>query len=177
MKRISIFALILMFVIGPCLAVLSAERPERVTGIGAGFFAGMSGISGELLFHVPKARFNTNDLYFRLGIALTDSVNLTPGQSWRRFTPLYMDGIYYFTDDAYFGAGLNVPLKVSDDETGTAGGQLFLGSDLKIDPLGKIYGEVGYSTLNMLGSKSFAGLYLTFGWRSDFDLIGAMTGK
>jgi len=167
MRIVKIFVLSMLFVAVAVSFSFPAQRAERMTGIGAGFFAGMSGISGELLFHVPAARFNTNDLYIRIGMAMTDSVNLTPGQSWRRFTPLYADGICYFTDDAYFGAGLNVPLKVSDDETGNMGGQLFLGSDLKIDPLGKMYGELGYSTLNMLGSKSFAGLYLTFGWRCD----------
>lgn len=169
MKKIGILGFIMLLVFVLFSGAFSIQRAGQVIGVGAGLYAGTAGISADMLLRIPEARFNTKDLYLRVGLALTDSQNLTPDQAWRRFIPLYTDLIYYYADDAYVGAGLNLPLKVSDNETGEIGGQLFLGSDLRLDFLGKIYGEVGYSTLNMLGKKSFAGLYLTVGWR--YNLI------
>ena len=169
MKRISVIGLISLFLFVSFSGALSIQRAGQVISVGTGLYAGTAGISADTLIKIPRSMFNADDLYFRVGLALTDSQNVTPDQLWRRFAPLYMDVVCYLADDVYFGAGVNIPLRVSDDETGSIGGQLYMGSDLRIDFLGRVYGEAGYSSLNILGKKSFAGLYLTVGWR--YDLI------
>ena len=62
-----------------------------------------------------------------------------------------------------------VYLKVSDDETGELGYEVFLGTDFKVSPRGKIYTEVGYSVLRRLNKDPFAGLHFIAGWR--YDLV------
>ena len=167
MKCSSVLALVVFFSCSLCPASFSAISSGNVVGLGAGLLAGMSGLSGEMLLHAPQGQFFTDNSFLRVSLALTDSGNLTPSSEWRRFMPLSLDVIYYFTDSGYVGAGLNFPLKVSDGLTGQPGGQYFVGADLKTEYFGRIYSELGYGSLNILNEKSFAGAYFMFGLRYD----------
>lgn len=157
MKRIGIVALAVVFVSVLCSGAFCVEKGERLLSFGGGAIAGMSGIKGDMAFRLPS------DMYFRIGLGLTDSKNL-PSQDWRRFAPLCLDGIYYFAGNVYAGAGLNYPLKVSDDERGDLGTEYFLGADYGLGSSGNIYAELGYSVIRRVDCDAIAGLQFIFGW-------------
>jgi hypothetical protein len=141
------------------------ERPKQMIGLGGGFFGGMSGAMSEMDLLMSE------DLYLRVGIAVTDSLNLSPNKDWRRFAPLCFDAVYYFDRNYYFGGGLNYPLKISDDERPSVGGEAFIGLEFPVYDRHRIYGELGYSVAARAVGESFGGLHFLFGWR--YEIIPA----
>jgi len=163
MKKTGIFVFFVVFVLS--FASFPAQRADKTFNVGGGVFAGMTAIKADVTFSGASTNINIQDLYLRMGVAFADSQNLTPSLSWRKIAPLFLEGVYYLTDDAYVGAGLNVPLMVSDNFTGSLGCQMFIGSDFETGIIGRAYAEAGYSTINILDSKSFAGLHCIVGLR------------
>jgi hypothetical protein len=106
-----------------------------------------------------------------MGLAVADSLNMYPAKDWRRFLLLYVDGIMYYSDNAYFGGGLNFPLKVSDDEVGNLGGEVYLGVDLPFYHRSKIYAELGYSIVRRINFERYEGVHFMVGWR--YELVPA----
>jgi LysM repeat protein len=142
------------------------ERPKQMIGLGGGFFGGMSGAMSEMDLLMSE------DLYLRVGIAVTDSLNLSPNKDWRRFAPLCFDAVYYFDRNYYFGGGLNYSIKISDDERPSLGGEAFIGLEFPVYDRHRIYGELGYSVAARAVGESFGGLHLLFGWR--YEIIPAI---
>jgi len=149
------------------LPAAAAGRPEQVIGLGAGYFGGMPGASIDLFTHIPGSWLGTNDLYSRVGLAVADSRALTPDKDWCRFIPLYIDAVYYLQEDMYIGTGLNYPLKVSENETGNIGYELYLGMEKDTGIMGKIFGEIGCGSLRRSEGDPFEGLQCMIGWRYD----------
>ena len=166
MRKIQIFSLLFLFVFILSSASFSAQKTQLAFGMGAGVYAGGYSAQGDLLYRMPKM-FGLDDVYLRSGVAYVDTKNLSPAQNWRKFAPLYIDGMKYLADNIYVGAGLNYPLKVSDGETGNVSGQIYLGADLAAGP-GKFYGEAGYSILRIKDNPSFKGLHAMLGYRYDY---------
>jgi LysM repeat protein len=137
--------------------------------MGGGVYAGGYAIQGDMLSRLPKM-YGLDDLYLRVGAAYVDTYNLPPTKDWRRFAPFYVDGMWYFMDNVYVGAGLNFPFKVSDDESGNLGGQAYLGGDLPFW-LGKLYAEAGYSVLRREVGASFKDIHVMAGYRYDYATI------
>ena len=162
MKKV--FMISVLFVLVSCSYVSGSERPERMISLGGGGYGGMVGAAAEMMFS------RSENQYFRVGLAVTDSKNLYPSQDWRRFAPLYVDGILYFPNNTYVGGGLNYPLKVSDGDIGDIGYQLFYGADIYANERSKIYSELGYSVIRRLSQSPYAGLSFIVGWRYDIIL-------
>jgi len=158
------FGLMVVFVVFVSCASF-AQRPHIYIGLGGGLFGGMSAAAGEFGFRTG------DNSYLRIGLPVTDSLNLSPEKDWRRFGLLNIDCIFYFSDDSYFGAGLNYPWKISDKEKPGPGGEIFFGREVYISQRGKIYGEIGYGVASRAVGDPFAGLLLFVGWR--YDLIPA----
>ena len=164
MRRTGILGLIFLLILS--YAALSADQFERTLGLGGGVFAGMSGIKGDLSFCLP-GMLNMDNFYLSIGLAYTDSKNLSPKQEWRKLLPLSLDGIFYLSENAYIGGGLNYPLIVSDNETPDNGSEIFLGAEFKMDPTKRIYAEVGYSIVRMVNKSPFKGASFILGLRHD----------
>ena len=162
MKKTGIFVFFAVFVLS--FASFPAQRADKTFNVGGGVFAGMTAIKADMTVSGASTNINIKDFYLRIGVAYTDSQNIL-SQDWRRMLPVFAEGVYYLTDNIYAGAGLNVPLLVSDKLTAQMGGQIFVGSDFDIFMIGKAYAEAGYSTLNIMDTKSFAGLHLIAGLR------------
>ena len=175
MVRKSVFIWVVLFVFVFASVSVASERAERMLSVAGGTFAGMYGAVGEIVFHLSQERFNTDSLYLRLGLSVTDSKNLSPAQDWRRFMPICIDGVYYLSSNVYAGGGINYPLKVSDSDTGDFGYQAFVGADFKGASRGGIYTELGYSIIRRLNKDPFAGINFVAGWR--YDLIPGMPSK
>lgn len=170
MRKNNVWVLGILFIFLFSYSV-AGERPERAISIGGGVFGGMTSAAAEMLFKLPQGALPLNNIYLRVGMAVTDSTNLTPVKDWRRFAPLYIDGILYYSDNLYFGGGLNFPLVVSDDEKGNLGGEVFIGAELIMYPRSKVYTEIGYSIVRRLEYERFEGLHFIVGWR--YDIVPA----
>jgi hypothetical protein len=168
MRKIS---LVLVLVLCLSSFAFSAEKSRLSFGAGGGVFAGMYGVGGEMVFGLPRL----DNSYLRLGLAVTDSQNLSD-QDWCRFAPLCIDGIHYVHDNFYLGGGLNFPLVVSDNQAPNWGAELFLGADLESGP-GKAYVEAGYSALRRLGKASFKGTHVMAGYRYGLPRISKAKAK
>jgi hypothetical protein len=163
MKKTGIFVFFVVFVLS--FASFSAQRADKTFNIGTGTFGGMTAIKADMTVSGASTNINIKDFYLRIGLAYADSQNLAPALSWRRVVPFFVEGVYYLTDDAYVGAGINVPLLVSDKATAQMGSQIFIGSDFETGIIGRAYAEAGYSTINIMDTKSFAGLHCIIGLR------------
>lgn len=161
MKKVFISVLFVVFALS--FASFSAQLADTTLNVGAGMFAGMTCVKTEVTFTGSSAGLNVNDLYIRTGLAYVDSQNVTPTKDWRKAVPVYVEGIYYIADKTYAGAGINFPLMVSDKLSGEPGGQVFVGYDFKVDTLGKMFVEAGYSTVNIHNDTCFSGLHLIVG--------------
>ena len=153
----------------------SAERANQMISIGGGCFGNMTAAGAEILYRRPFNFFDSDNVYGKMGLAVADSLNIYPAKDWRRFLLLYVDGIIYYSDNAYLGGGLNFPLKVSDDEVGNLGGELYLGVDLPIYHRGKIYAELGYSIVRRINFERYEGVHFMVGWR--YELVPAPAPK
>lgn len=171
MKKSYIIILVVLVSFMLTQALCFADRGERLVSIGGGSFAGAVAIGGEMLFDFPGKMLARNDIYLRLGLTMADNKNLDSLDKWRKYAPLSLDGVYFISETVYAGAGLNYPLKVSDDRNGDLGYQLFVGMDLNMDSRNSLYSELGYGVLRSLNDEATSGLHLIFGWR--YDLIPA----
>ena len=149
----------------------SAERAKQMISIGGGCFGNMTAAGAEILYRRPFNFFDSDNIYGKMGLAVADSLNMYPAKDWRRFLLLYVDGIMYYSDNAYFGGGLNFPLKVSDDEVGNLGGEVYLGVDLPFYHRSKIYAELGYSIVRRINFERYEGVHFMVGWR--YELVPA----
>lgn len=162
--------MLLLFIVVFCVFVpsaIAAGRPDQVLSIGAGYFGGMLGGSSDFMLHVPRSLLGTNDLYIRGGLAGTDSHVVSPAKAWHTFLSLYVDAVYYFNEDKYIGAGLNYPIRVSDNKTGDTGSEIYFGMDMNISIIGKTYIEAGWGSLRLTNGDQYEGLQCMIGWRYD----------
>ena len=166
MRKAKIFGLVLLFVFVFSSFAFSLEKTQISIGINGGVFASMYGIGGEVMLRLPKLK----DLCLKLGLVVTDSKHLNPAQDWRRFLPLCLDGIYYFNNNVYVGAGLNYPLKISDGEKPALGWEAYLGTNVKLGK-GKIFMEAGCGELKREGNPSFTGGQVMLGYRYNLSTI------
>jgi len=153
----------------------SAEMAKQMISIGGGCFGNMTAAGAEILYHRPFNFLDSDNIYGKMGLAVADSLNMYPAKDWRRFLLLYVDGIMYYTDNAYFGGGLNFPLKVSDDEVGNLGGEIYLGMDFPFYHRSKIYAELGYSMVRRINFERYEGVHFMVGWR--YELVPAPAPK
>jgi len=172
MRKAKIFGLVLLFVFVFSSFAFSLEKTQISIGINGGVFASMYGIGGEVMLRLPELK----DLYLKLGLVVTDSKHLSPAQDWRRFLPLYIDGIYYFNNNVYMGAGLNYPLKISDGEKPAVGWEAYFGTDVKLGE-GKIFIEAGCGELKRESKPSFTGGQVMLGYRYDLAIITVVEEK
>jgi len=168
MKNRYIIGAIVLLLFVSILPANAAQRAEQMISIGGGYYAGMTGAACDITFKLPKLIFSSDDLYLRIGIAVTDSTNLTPLKDWRRFAPLYIDGILYIYGNTYIGGGLNFPLMVSDNEKGNLGGEAYFGSEFYVYQRSKVFAEIGYGIVRRLEYERFEGLHFIIGWRYDW---------
>jgi len=133
-------------------------------GMSAGLSAGMYEVGAETMIKTPNY-FRVQDSYLRLGMYLADSKYTLTTQPQLRFLPVSIDGIYYINDNAYFGGGVNYPLKISGGLSGAIGFQLFFGIELDANKNGKFFAESGFSELKPLNADSYRGSYAVFGYR------------
>ena len=158
MRGIKTFSLIVLFVFILSSAAFPAERAWRTIRVGGGYFGGIPAFKAEV-----NSLVLTDNLYFNLGVAVADSETLAPSKDSRRFTPLYVDMVFYFADNAYFGAGVNYPMAISDDEKPEMGYEAFLGVDFPISFSLKLFTELGYSELRREGKDPFVGSHVMIG--------------
>jgi LysM domain-containing protein len=166
MKKTLIFVALLVFL---CSSSFAAQVAQLSAGVNGGMYGGMYGIGGDVLVKMPVLGLKTT--YLKLGLAITDSKNLTPTQQWKKFYPLTVDGVMFFSDRFYAGGGINYPLMVSDNETGNIGGQVYLGAELVKTAMGKVYTEAGYSVFRRNEGASFKGIQAVVGYRYDFGFV------
>jgi hypothetical protein len=174
--KINIFFVLAVAVFCLSLSIAaSAEMAGQMISIGGGCFGGMTGAAAEILYHRPFNFLDSDKIYGKMGLAVADSLNIYPTKDWRRFLLLYIDGVMYFYGNTYLGGGLNFPIKVSDDEVGNLGGEVYLGMDLPIYHRGKIYAELGYSIVRRLNFERYEGVHFMVGWR--YELVPASAPK
>jgi len=169
--------ILVLFVMVLCMfasSALAAGRPDQVLSVGAGYFGGMLGGSSDLMLHVPGSLLGTNDLYIRAGLAGTDSYVVAPAKVWHTFLSLYVDAVYYFYEDKYIGAGFNYPIRVSDNETGDTGSEIYFGMDMNMGIIGKTYIEAGWGSLRLTDGDQYEGLQCMIGWRYDLAPASAV---
>ena len=166
MRKAKIFGLIFWFALSSL--AFSAEKTQRAIGVGGGLFAGMYGIGADMTFRLPKLK----DSCLKVGLAVTDSKNACPEltKDWRRYAPLCIDGIHYFNNNLYIGAGMNYPLIISDREKPALGWEAYFGTDKKIGK-GKIFIEAGCGELKRENKPSFTGGQVMLGYRYDLSTI------
>lgn len=145
-------------------------------GAGGGLFAGMYSIGLDTTFRLPRLK----DAYLKVGLAFADSKNVYPpeewGKNWRNYIPLCIDGIYYFYDNIYVGAGLNYSLRISDDEIPAMGWEAYFGAEVKLGR-GKVFIEAGCAELKRQNKPSFIGGQVIIGHRYDFATITVVERK
>ena len=157
--------------------IISSEvvKPERRIRIGfqpdvgflAGFFAGASGVFGEVRVPVnvvigparPAVRLST-------GFVQTTSAD-------RRYVPVNLDLVLNLPPgwlsgvENYFGGGLNYTALTTGHKPGTIGGELFYG--IQSDGFGGIvFGELGYAILRSGVAPANLGMTVTVGFREPF---------
>ena len=172
MRKIGIFSLVLLLLVFGLTSFASAALKTKATqmtqlgvGVGGGLYAGGFTVGGDVLYRMPLLGFQKT--YIRVGVNYVDTKNLTPAQAWRKFAPVFIDGVYYFDDIFYIGGGLNYPLKVSDGKTGNVGGQVYVGANHRTGD-GRLYLDMGYSALRMQNEASFKGMHVVAGYRYDY---------
>jgi hypothetical protein len=145
----------------------AVERSPLRVGAGAFCIGGTPGAAIDMLSDYPQGLLGVKDLYLRVGLGLTDSksLSITEDKDYRKFTPLFVDAVYYLDKDIYIGGGLNNSVKVSDSDIGSFGVDLYLGMETEIGIPAKLVSEIGYSSLNRLGKDNFEGLWLMVGLR------------
>jgi len=174
MKKVFFVLAAVVFCLSLSTAV-SAEKATQMISIGGGCFGNMTAAGAEILYRRPFNFFDSDNVYGKMGLAVADSLNMYPTKDWRRFLLLYVDGIIYYSDNAYLGGGFNFPLKVSDDDVGNLGGELYLGADFPIYHRGKIYTELGLSMVRRINYERYEGIHFIVGWR--YELVPASATK
>jgi len=169
MKMVFVLA-ILLFCVSVPMVSSAVERSPLKVGVGACYMGGTPGAAVDMLSEI-----GVKGLYLRLGLGYTDtkSLSITEDKDWRKFTPLYIDAVYYLYEDTYIGGGLNYPVKVSDNDTGNFGVDIYLGMENNIGIPAKLITEIGYSSLRRMDKDAFEGLWLMVGLR--YDLVPAST--
>ena len=151
-------------------------KPERRIRIGfqpdvgflAGFFAGASGIFGEVRVPISKLVIGPARPTLRLS---TGYVQTTSAD--RRYVPVNLDLVLNFPPgwlsgvENYVGGGLNYTALTSGHKAGTIGGELFYG--IQSDGFGGIvFGELGYAVLRSGVAPANLGMTVTVGFREPF---------
>ena len=168
MKKVLLVLALLLFCVSVPIVSSAVERSPLRVGIGACYIGGTPGAAIDML-----SEFGVKGLYLRVGLGYTDTKSLSIGtdKEDRKFTPLYIDAVYYLYEDTYIGGGLNYPVKVSDKDTGNFGVDLYVGMENNIGIPAKLITEIGYSSLRRMDKAAFEGLWLMVGLR--FDLVPA----
>ena len=174
MKKVLLVLALFLFCVSVPMVSAVERSPLRV-GVGACYMGGAPGAAIDMLSDYPQGLLGVKDLYLRIGLGYADTkgLSITEDKDYRKFTPLYIDAVYYLYEDTYIGGGLNYTVKVSDSETGNIGVDLYLGMENNIGIPAKLVSEIGYSSLRRMDKDAFEGLWLMVGLR--FDLVPAST--
>jgi hypothetical protein len=149
---------------GETVAPLTRGGLKYEVAGGYGFFAGVSGLLGEV--RVPlHLVFGPATLSLRMATGLCQTLDTS-----LRYVPVNFDLVFNFPPgwftgvDNYIGFGLNYIALMTGRKQGTVGGELFYG--IESEGFGGIvFGELGYAALRTGFSASQQGMTVLFGYR------------
>lgn len=157
----------------------SAYVPPQKLGIiacaSAGLNAGLKGVNGHIDYEIPSILPNAS---LRIGGNYIQGTNPSGGDDIKAVSfkagaiygiNEYVKSLAGLPLDWYVGGNVIIPVKVNKSRSGKWGGEAFVGSIYKMQDIGSIFGEIGYSVLKYSDNQpALKGLLLNAGYSYSF---------